>query len=638
LSSEVLQQIVAKTDGVPLFVEELTKSVVETLREQVTGDGGQEHGKIEAAQQGVPVPALGVPATLQDALMARLDRLGTAKEVAQQGAVVGRELTYELLRAVSPLTEAALQKALTKLVEAELLYRRGRPPQATYLFKHALVQETAYQSLLKSKRQQYHHQIAQVFEARFSETIETQPELVAHHYTEAGLGAQAIPYWERAGQRASQRSAHVEAIRHLTKGLELLKTLPDTPERVREELTLQMALSVPLMVTKGYAAPEVEQAFTRARELYRQVGETPQLFSMLLGLSSFYMVRAEMKTARELAEQCLRLAQSMQSSLCLIWAYNQLGQILSFLGEIALAQDHMIQGIARYDPQKHSPLVSGTTQDPGVSCLCFASRILWLLGYPEQALERIQEALTLAQELSHPFSLVFAFRFAAALHQYRRERPAAQEWAERTIALATEQGFPFWSALGTILRGWALTEQGQIEEGVVQIRQGLTAYRATGSEYAQSSYLALLAEAYKKAGQIEEGLSTVSEALMLVNRTGERYYEAELYRLKGELSLQSRQVMTSQDKSEFTNPQPSIFNPQAEAEAEACFLRAIEIARTQQARSWEVRASTSLARLWQQQGKQHEAHTMLGEVYGWFTEGFDTKDLQEAKVLLEELT
>jgi len=525
---EVIQQIVSKTDGVPLFVEELTKSVVES-------------GLSVGATGRSPLQSFAIPTTLHDSLMARLDRLGAAKEIAQVGATMGREFDYTLLQAVSPLDEATLQHGLRRLVEAELVYQRGLPPQATYLFKHALIQDTAYQSLLKSRRQQLHQQIAQVLEERFPETQETQPELVAHHYTEAGLIAQAIPYWQQAGQRATQRSANVEAISHLTKGLELLKTQSNIPNRAQQELMLQIALSAPLIATKGYTAPEVEQAWTRARELCRRLGETPQLWWVLGGLSGFYQMRGEMQTARELAEQCLCLAQRIHSSTPLIWAHNQLGQTLFLLGEFVLAHNHMEQGIALYNPQEHSPLVSGTIpQDPGVSCLCYAAFALWRLGYPDQALKRVQETLTLAQKLSHPYSLAYAFRFAASLHQCRRERPAAQGWAERTIALSTEQGFPFWLALGTILRGWALTEQGQIEEGLVQMRQGLTAYEATGSELGRSSYLALLAEAYGKVGQVEGGLALLAEALAAVDKTGERHYEAELYRLKGELTLQSR--------------------------------------------------------------------------------------------------
>jgi predicted ATPase len=300
LPTEVLQQIVSKTDGVPLFVEELTKMVVES------GLLKEEDGRY--APTG-PLPPLAIPATLQDSLMARLDRLATAKEVAQLGATLGREFPYEVLKAVSPLDEVALQKELSKLVEAELLYQRGLPPQASYLFKHALIQDTAYQSLLKSTRQQYHQQIAQVSDERFAEIKEIHPELLAYHYTEAGLVAQALPYWQRAGQRAAQRSAYVEAISHLTKGLELLKTLPDTPERAQQELTLQIALGGPFIATKGYTAPEVERVYSRARTLCQQVGETPQLFPVLMGLYRFYSARAEHETARELAEQLLALAQ-----------------------------------------------------------------------------------------------------------------------------------------------------------------------------------------------------------------------------------------------------------------------------------------------------------------------------------------
>ena len=315
LPVDVVQQIVAKTDGVPLFVEELTKTVVESGL-LIEADG---HYELRS-----PLPPLAIPSTLQDSLMARLDRLAPVKELAQLGATLGREFSYDLLHAVSPLDESSLQQGLRQLVEVELLYQRGLPPQATYLFKHALIQDTAYQSLLKSKRQQYHQQIAQVLEARFSDIKETQPELLAHHYTEAGLIEQAIPYWQRAGQRASQRSAHVEAISHLSKGLDLLKTLPDTPERAQQELTLQIALGAPLQATKGFGAPEVETVYTRARELCQQVGETPQLFPVLWGLWLFYTGRAEHETARELAEQLLSLAQSAQDPALLLQAHHAL--------------------------------------------------------------------------------------------------------------------------------------------------------------------------------------------------------------------------------------------------------------------------------------------------------------------------
>jgi predicted ATPase len=610
LPPAVVQQIVAKTDGVPLFVEELTKTIVESGLLTAVNDHYELRG---------PLPPLAIPATLQDSLMARLDRLSTVREIAQLGATIGREFSYELLQAVTQLDEEQLQQGLKQLVEAELVYQRGLVPRAHYVFKHALIQDTAYQSLLKSRRQQLHQQIAQVLEEQFSETKEAQPEFLAHHYTEAGLIAHAIPYWQRAGQKAVGRSANTEAISHLTRGLELLKTVPDTPERRQQELLLQTILGPALMAAKGYAAPEVERAYARARELCRQMGETPRLLQVLLGLETFYFVRGEFQTARELGEQCLTLAQRLQHPVRLLQAHYALGITLFHLGELASAREHLEQGIALHDPQKHPPRA---VQDPGVACLSYVAWTLWLLGYPEQALQRSREALTLAQALSHPFSLADALCWAATLHCFRREEPLAQEQAEAAITLSTEQGFPFWVAHGTITRGMALAMQGQGEEGIAQIRHGLAGYRAIGVETGRPHYLALLAEAYGRGKHAQEGLSAVAEALACVDKTGESVSEGELYRLKGMLTLQS----TSQ------GPHFAVA-----AEAEECFLKAIGITRQQQAKSQELRAAMSLSRLWQQQGKREEALELLSEIYGWFKEGFDTKDLQEAKALLEEL-
>jgi TOMM system kinase/cyclase fusion protein len=614
LPREVVQQIVAKTDGVPLFVEELTKMVLES--DLLTAV--DEHYELTG-----PLPPLAIPSTLQDSLMARLDRLAMTREIAQVGATVGREFSYALLHAVSPLEEATLQQGLRQLVEAELLYQRGLPSQVTYLFKHALVQDTAYQSLLKSKRQQYHQQIAQVLEEQFSETTETQPELLAHHYTEAGLTEQALPYWQRAGQRASERSANVEAISHLTKALELLKSLPDTPEHAQQELALQTTLGPVFIATKGWAAPETGKVYTRARELCQQVGETPQLFPVLWGLNTFYIVRGELQTARELAEQFLGLAESQQNPAFLVQAYFALGLTLLALGELSSARKYLEQGSVVYDPQQHSSHAFLYGHNPGMSCLSFGALTLWHLGYPDQALNRSQEAVTLAQRASHPFSLAYALNFATWLHQYRRERQATREQAEAVVTLSTEQEFPFWVAYGTILRGWALAEQGQGKEGIAQIRQGLAAFRATGSGIWLSYCLTLLAEVHGNVGQAEEGLGVVAEALAFVGESEERLYEAELYRLKGALTLQSK----------VQGPESEV-----EEEAEECFHKAIEIARKQQAKSLELRAVMSLSRLWQRQSKRDEARQILAEIYGWFTEGFDTKDLQDARVLLDELS
>ncbi|MGH8069201.1 MAG: hypothetical protein ACRERE_28995 [Candidatus Entotheonellia bacterium] len=615
LPPEVVQQVVIRTDGVPLFVEELTKAVVEA---------GGVHDQTARA-------SLAIPATLHDSLMARLDRLGPGKEVAQLGAVLGREFTYELLRAVWPAAETALQQGLTTLMQAELLYQRGLSPQVRYLFKHALIQDAAYQSLLKSTRRQYHRQIAQALEEQVAETKETEPELLAHHYTEAGFITAAIPYWWRAGQKAIERSANVEAIGHLTTGLKLLKTLPDTAEHVRQELSLQIALGAPLIATRGYAAPAVEHAYARARELCRQVGETPQLFPVLRGLWVFYEVRAEHPAARELGEQLLTLAQSLQDPALFVEAHRALGNTLLWLGEETSARVHLEQSLALYDPQQHSALAFLYGSDPGVICLAYRAFAVWCLGYPDQALQSMHEALMLAQRLAHPHSLAFALTWAAILHWLRREGQATKEQAEAAIALATEQRFPFWVAQGAIMRGWALADQGQGEKGIAQLLEGVIAYRATGAEVFLTGWPALLAEAYGKVGQTEEGLHVVDEALTLVEKKGEHVYEAELYRLKGTLLLPS---IVQHLRSEVAKgPEPGVRS--LKSAAEECFWKAIEVARQQQAKSLELRAAMSLARLWQQQGKKAEARQLLAEVYSWFTEGFDTADLQEAKALLD---
>jgi TOMM system kinase/cyclase fusion protein len=608
LPGEVVEQVVAKTDGVPLFVEELTKMVLES---------GLLQEREERYELTGPLPPLAIPATLHDSLMARLDRLATVKSLAQLGATLGREFSYALLQAVSPWDEATLQRGLHQLVEAEFLYQRGLPPQATYVFKHALIQDAAYQSLLKSTRQRHHQHIAQVLEARFPELCDTQPEWLAYHSTEAGLHEQAVRYWQRAGQRAIERSANLEAIEHLTKGLQLLTTLSDTPERLQQEMRIQMALGQAWMAAKGQGVPEVERAYSRARELCRQVGETPEIVPVLLGLWRFYVVRAEYQTARELAEQGLSLAQGVHEPALLLAAHYALGATVYLLGELTSARAHLEQALARYDRQQHHQLAFRYGMDLGVWCLSYVAWHFWLLGYPEQALTRSREAITLAQELAHPHSLASALDYASFVHCYRREGHATQELAEAGMALAREHGFPQFVALGMIMRGWALAMQGQGEEGVAQLHQGLAAFRAAGAEISRSRDLGLLAEASGEVGQTEAGLSVLAEAFAVVDSTGERYWEAELYRLKGELLLAR--------------------SGEQHAEAETCFQQALDVSHRQEAKSLELRAATSLARLWQRQGKRADARELLAPVYHWFTEGFDTADLQEARALLGEL-
>ena len=561
LPQEVLDQIIARTDGVPLFVEELTKTVLESGLLRNDGERYTLAG---------PLPSLVIPDTLQGSLLARLDRLGSVKEVAQLGAALGREFSYDLLAAVSPLPDAELQVALHQLVQAELVFRRGQPPEATYLFKHALVQDAAYASLLKSTRQQYHQRIAQVIEARFPTLVETQPELVAQHYTAAGCTEQAVVYWQRAGQQASDRSAHLEAISHLTTGIELLKTLPETPERTQHALTLYIALGAALQMAKGQAAPEVEHAYTQACALCQQVGETPQLVPVLFGLWRFYVVRPQLRTAREIGETLLRLAQHADDPALAVIAHYALGATWLWIGALPAARQHLEVGIALYMPDQRRAPVFRMGQDLGVGCRLYTALALWLLGYPEQALARLNDALALAHELSHPYSLAYAWCWAALVSQFRRDVPAVHEHAEAAVALSTEQGFPLWAANGTSSRGWALAMQGQGEAGLAQVRQGIAAFRATGAALAVPYLCTLLAEVSAHLGHTADGLQALAEAHTLVEQHEERWWEAEISRLRGVLLLK-HPVMQQE-------------------EAEACFQQALEIARRQQAKSLELRA------------------------------------------------
>jgi predicted ATPase len=607
--TEVLQQIMTKTDGVPLFVEELTKAILES-GQLTAGDGHYELTE--------SLRTLTIPSSLQDSLMARLDRLVTAKGIAQLAAVMGRQFAYPLLQAVSQVDEATLQRELGRLVEAELVYQRGLPPQAFYTFKHALVQDAAYASLLKSTRQQYHQRIAHVLEAQFPETAEAQPELLAHHFTEAGLVEKAVPYWHHAGQSAVQRSAHVEAIAHLRQGVALLQTLPETRARVQRDVDMHITLGASLLATQGFAAPEVRQTYLRAQQLCHALDNPHQLFPVVRGLWHYYYVRAEYQMAHALSEQLLTLAQQVQDAAMRVAAHRALGTTLFMLGAVAAAHTHFPHGMALYDPQQHRDSVFRYGDDEGVLCHSSAAWTLWYLGYPDQALARSQAAVTLAQQVAHPFSVVYALGLAALFHSFYHGVHAVHERADAAIRLATEQGFPFWIAPSTMLHGWALAHQGRAQEGLEQLTHGLSAFRAAGGEIMRPYYLALLAEAQGTRGAPETGLTALTEALALVETTGERWHEPELHRLKGALLLQ-------QSANNHT-------------EAETCFQHALDLARNQQAKSFELRTATSLARLWQQQGKRQDAHALLAPVYGWFTEGFDTADLQDAKALLDALS
>ena len=610
IDSDLEDLILKKTEGVPFYIEEFARSL---------NDLNIIERKDNKCHLAKDIQDVAIPSTIQDVIMARVDSLSEeTKSLLQTASVVGREFKYDLIKRVTGFAEQELLSQLSALKDTELLYERGIYPQSTYIFKHALIQDAAYQSLLKSTRQKHHETIARVLEENFAKTVEVQPELLGHHFTKAGLTEKAIPYWQRAGEMAIQRSAHVEAISNLTTGLDLLIALPDSPERTQQELDMQIVIGTALIATKGWGAPEVHQAYNRARELCQQAEDKPQLFQVLTGLRSFYQLRADYQTAHELGQELLAQAQRQDDPAHLLEAHRGLGLSLFYLGELVAACDHLEQGIALYDPEQHREHAFLYGQDSGIPCLVYMSWALWLRGYPDQALQRSREALDVAHALSHPFSLAYALAFVASMHQFRQEASRVQEQAEALMALSKEQRFTFWFPWGMILRGWALVAQGKCKEGRAQMQQGLTAFQATGTKSLLPYFQTLVAEAERSVRHMEEDLRVLAGEQQEVKDTEEPWWEAELHRCKGGLLLTS----ASEDR----------------AEAETCFHQALAIARRQQAKSLELRAAISLSRLWQSQGKKQEARQLLAPIYDWFTEGFDTTDLKDAKALLDELS
>jgi class 3 adenylate cyclase/predicted ATPase len=608
LPDEVLDQIVAKTDGIPLFVEELTKTVLEAgfLKEQddrYTLDG--------------ELPPLAIPATLQDSLMARLDRLAPVREVAQIGACIGREFSYELLAAVSPLREDELQDSLTQLVNSELIFRRGAGAHATYTFKHALVQDAAYESLLKSHRQQLHTTIGRALDQHFSDLVEAEPELAAHHYTEAGLRDSAVKHWLAAGQKALARSANAEASAHLRNGLDCLATLPDNRERDEQELTLQTLLGFALINFRGYGAPESGQAYSRASELCQRLGDSKHLAPILLGLWTYHIARSDFAAAGEMVELCFAVGQDEDDPAVVMIGHALGCGTTLYLGDAVTSLDHAEKGLALYDPDTHTDLARRFGFDVGPMCPDWGSMALWLLGHPDRAAESNRQGLILAEATGHPLSYATVLSHTAVYHWLRRDIAAVQTQAEATIALSQEVGIPFRYIEGLITKGWALAAAGEVQQGSSMIRDGIEKWHAIEATRGMPVWLTMLAQAERHSGDTDSALVTLEKAFAALERTGECIWEPEMCRLNG-VFLLDRGERHSRD-------------------AEACFEKAITIAQFQSTRSWELRAATSLAKLWQSQGKAREARDLLGPVYGWFTEGLDTSDLKDAKTLLEEL-
>ena len=605
--AEVLGQIVAKTDGVPLFAEELTKAVLES---GLLRDAGDHYALLG------PLPPFAIPATLHDSLTARLDRLVPVKEVAQIGAAIGREFSYELLALVSPLRSDKLHEALARLEASELVFRRGTPPRASFTFKHALVQDAAYDSLLRSKRQQIHTNIARVLEQRFPDTAKTQPEVLAHHFMQAGLSEQAITYWQKAGEMAIARSAIREAVAHLTQGLGALKNLSDTVERQQRELDLQVALGVALVGAKGNAASETGRAWARAYELCRALNQPTPLLRVLYGQYSFYGVRAEFDRAREAGEELVRLGAAQADTLAQATGHRGIGMALFYRGELVSSRQNCEQALALDDPARTAAFAY--SWDTRVVSSGFLSLALLICGYPDQARARSCEALSRARELSHLGSIVLAYSYRLIHHQLRGDATAALEETETVVSLAAEQGFLFWLAAAMTVRGWALAATGQPESGIAELRQGIHAWQRSGAKFHLPYYRALIADAYGVANYPKaDRLRLIDKAILHVEHTRDRWIEAELHRRRGDL------LASGLDRD------PS--------EAEACFRRAIAIARRQSARLWELRAATSLGWLLLDQGRRTEARDLVAPIYGWFTEGFDTANLHDARELLDAL-
>jgi len=474
----------------------------------------------------------------------------------------------------------------------------------------------------QEKRREYHRKTAEVLQERFTETAEAQPELVANHFSEAGLIEDAVPYWMKAGQKAIERSANQEAIRHLSNGLDLLRGLPETPQRVQQELMFQMSLGTASIATRGFASAEVERIYARARQLCQQAGEVLQLFPVLRGLWLFYTSRGQHLTARELAQECLRLSHKGDAGLQ-VEAHYITGLGLIALGDFVQALQHLQQTIHTYDPQQHGSHAYVYGHDPAAIASVQEGWALWFLGYPQQALKRCAEGMAMAQKLGHPYTLASAGAFAAWLYQCCRDKQEVEELASLTLNLSTQHEFAFYLPWAMMLRGWARTEASELSAGIADMRAGLDFYRNIGGEVFRPAFLSLLVEAYRKTGQVEEGLAVVNEAMAAVAASRESWWEAELYRLKGELMLDqcSLEMGGSEDRTGI----------------EECFCRALNIARSQHAKSLELRATKSLARLLVSQGRSDEARNLLTEIYSWFTEGFDTVDLKEAKALLERL-
>ncbi len=603
VTEDVARMLADKTDGVPLYIEESTRMALD----------------LSAGN----APAFTVPPTIQDLLMARLDRLASAKPVAQLGAAIGRESSFALLQAVlshasSPIRIDNLEAQLAVLVGSGLMIAKGEAPQASFVFKHALVRDAAYQSLLERDRKRLHRVIAIVVGEKFQEVAQTQPELLAYHCDEAGMDAEAVAYWERAARLAASRSAHAEAISHLLSGLALIERIAAEPERDRAELRLQLLLAAQLIATEGYGADQVGRIYARAEQLCRVAGDQSALLKVQLGLEGYHFMRADFDKAHAIARQAAAMLNGAPDPMRKLQSNWAIANILFHQGELVAAVQRMDDCLAQYERLQQRPK---TVQDPGVMCLCYSAWGKWELGYADQALERARRVVVLAEELGHKFSMSEAYGFSTAVHHFRGESAQALESTERAIRICEDNGFAVWLAHAKLMRGRILADLGKAEAGVAEMSQGYDMWAATGAVVTTPFYLALQAEGLALAGRPEEGLALLQRAFDIVCRYGERYYEAEIMRLLGELTLQSA-ALRGRDES---------------AAAERWFLDAIASAQQRQLRAFGLRSATSLGRLRMAQGRRDEALAIIQPACAWFEEGQDTRDVKQARALIETL-
>jgi class 3 adenylate cyclase/predicted ATPase len=612
LAANIRQDIIERADGIPLFVEEMTKAVLEA-----EGEGAAIRMVASA-----PSPALAVPASLHASLMARLDRLGSAKGLAQIGAAIGREFSHALLVSVTGNSESELSAPLDRLLQSELLSREGRPPHAMYLFKHALVQDAAYGTLLREPRRALHARIADAIEERFPEVAESHPETLARHYTEAGQIEKAASLWGKAGQRSLGSAAFPEAERQLTRALVQIASLPSAPVLRREQIKLQVGLSYALMQTKGYGAPETKAAFELAREQIQRaeaLGEPAEdplaLFSILYGVWVWNFAAFNSRATLDLARQFITLAHEQDTTLPLAIGHRMTASSLLVAGDITKAREYFDSAIALYNPDKHRPLVARIGHDLGVMTLCHRGIDLWLLGYPDAARVDIDRALGQAREFQHAATLMYALNYNSIVNAFRGD--TANDQADELVALAAEKGALFWKASGELIKSWLFVLKGHASEAVTSFSSAIPMFRSTGATIFVPLFLSMRGSAFAQLQQFDQARHCIGEAMALAEASGERWFDAEIHRIAGEIELDS-----SERKGD---------------DAQRYFEQALDVARAQQARALELRAATSLARLWRDQDKRAEAHDLLALVYGWFTEGFDTLDLMEAKALLAEL-